>query len=443
MPQEEAKLKKLNEALDSMIPADLLLDQAIISGMEKGRVKKRKRHKHKIWLAGLVAAAILFVGFSSLIYTSPVFADYISKIPGMEAFVDYLRLDKGLTDAVKHDYQEIIGLSQKKNGIELTIDSVIKDESGLIVFYSVASDEYRTAIKIENGQLLSHNRKEIESSYETGNELKKMNAHKKYQKKIAYSFIEPFKMNDFYLPFTVTGEGLKEHFTFHLALKKSKAKSKVYQMNKTFSFAGQKITLESVIINPLRADIYLKQDPANPKLILQYDHLRIVDEKGEEWSIQQNGISGSGSIKENEYHIYLQSNYFKHAEKLYIVFDRMQAVDRDKAAIVIDTANKKILSGPDGHLQWHMEKDMISFDKELKEKFQYSVFGDITDAKGRNIEMVGEIGEWKEASSGGKSGYNQTFRIQLKPNQTYTDPLKIDLFAYPLWIEDHVKIRIK
>ena len=49
---------------------------------------------------------------------------------------------------------------------------------------------------------------------------------------------------------------------------------------------------------------------------------------------------------------FLQSNYFEEPKELYLRINKLQALDKDEATLVIDTEKGEILNGPkDGRLQ--------------------------------------------------------------------------------------------
>ncbi|WP_050615661.1 DUF4179 domain-containing protein [Bacillus testis] len=438
MEKEEAQLNRMKETLDRWeIPGENL-DQAILAGYQKAKKERRRQTRKKYRLIAVLAVAFIFLSFVSSIYHSSAFADYLSKLPGMEPFVEFFRDDKGLTAAVKNEYQEMIGLSQKKNGITMTIDSVIKDETGIIFFYSLVSDTDRGPVEVENKGLLHPDRKEFENySFNIGYDLEKMEAGKKYADSKHYFFTSPFKDHTFRWSVDVKGKGYSEHFEFAIELSKSHAKPKKYQLEKEFNFAGQRVLLHSVSVSPILTDIHLEADKGNSKRILNYGDIHLVDEKGETWGKDPGGLIGRGKAWGKEYHRYLQSNYFKEPKKLYLVITRMQAIDREKANLQIDTKTKAILKAPDQNIRdLQVIGDTISMKylspKVLKEGIS---FGQVYDATGKEIQV---------SSSSSSVGTKETdLSIILEPGQTFVNPLNIEFGGYPSWIEDYVKIRIK
>ena len=78
-------------------------------------------------------------------------------------------------------------------------------------------------------------------------------------------------------------------------------------------------------------------DPANTKEIFGFEDLRLVDEKGETWTSINNGITSSGARDDDVNIYYLQSNYFEEPKELYLQFNKLMAMDKDEAFLLIDT----------------------------------------------------------------------------------------------------------
>ncbi|MCM3719459.1 DUF4179 domain-containing protein [Fictibacillus phosphorivorans] len=112
------------------------LDQAILTGFNKAKGERKSKRKRKSFYS-FIAAALLFIGLFSSIRISPVFANYIAEIPGMEKIVDLIRQDKGRMAAVENKYYQELGVSSEvKNGLKVTLDGTIADEMGIVLYYS-------------------------------------------------------------------------------------------------------------------------------------------------------------------------------------------------------------------------------------------------------------------------------------------------------------------
>ncbi len=151
--KEEVKLNEMKERLDKIhLPLDEA-DDAIRQGFDRAKrdkVKSRKK-RNRIW--SLVVAALLFVTFVTSIRVSPAFANAVASIPGMEKFVDLIQFDKGLEAIFKNDYYQKVDAVQTKNGLTLTIDGVILDETGMNIYYTMKSKEAVNGLSIQSVDL--------------------------------------------------------------------------------------------------------------------------------------------------------------------------------------------------------------------------------------------------------------------------------------------------
>ena len=142
--KEETKLEKWKAEIEQAIVTDDLLEDAIKQGFQRAKDthpvrRKRPYVKRGIW--SIVVAAILFITLVTSIRVSPVMANAVASIPGMERFVDFIRDDKGLASAIKNEYYQELNLSTEKEGVTLTLDGVLADEQEMIIFYTIKGAE--------------------------------------------------------------------------------------------------------------------------------------------------------------------------------------------------------------------------------------------------------------------------------------------------------------
>lgn len=434
--KEEQQLKSLYDNIQVPIKS---LDEAILAGFHKAKSEEKRHFWRKKWLFNVAAAAIILVGFFTSIRLSLAFANYISIIPGMEKIVDLIRTDKGRMLAIENDYYEKIGVSQEKKGVKFTIDGVIADENGMVVFYTIKSKEKQKLLETENVHLesLDGNRLHFEGII-MGAPLYSEKGETTHRDLFEFYFESPFKAKQFQLKVLVKGENVKEDFTLNFELKKAIQSKKSYAVNKTIRMAGQNISFLNVDIYPLRAAIHVKMDSNNSKRILNFDDLRLVDENGEVWNKINNGFNGS-LISPDEAIIYLQSNYFREPKKLYLVFNKIQAVDKDEAHVVVDTKEPKILKQPKGNLlrNVRVEGNDLSFYLHSKKEFNFFPFSKIIDGNGKEIHSNSAFNHRGSEKSATEIGINI-------PNlKKQSNPLSLELSYYPTWIKGNEKIKVK
>jgi len=101
-------------------------------------IKRKSKLKPLLYVASAVAAFSIMVG--SAAYVSPTFASTLSQLPIVgSVFSEYDFL--GLKQSSEQGLTSIIGEKQTINGISVTIDEVLYDESNISVGYTIESEK--------------------------------------------------------------------------------------------------------------------------------------------------------------------------------------------------------------------------------------------------------------------------------------------------------------
>ncbi|RTR25835.1 DUF4179 domain-containing protein [Robertmurraya yapensis] len=426
--------KKLEDYINNLEVPEDKLDIAIEAGFQKAK-REKVRLKGKKWWMSVAMVAVLVLGFFTSIRVSPAFANYVSEILGMEKIVELIRFDKGKLTAIENDYYEKLGVSIKKNGVEVVIDGAIVDESGLVFFYTLNTDEPQTEINMDRVVLRNADGKEIENyALSYGGPHYSEKGEKSFNGTIEYFFPEnPLFDRELQLEIKLRGE----NYTFPLSLNNDIKAKKTYQINQTVTIEGQSIFILDATVHPLRVAVHVKMDPNNTKKLLELEDLRLIDENGEAWTKIKDGVNGS-LISDNERIYYLQSNYFKEPKELYLTFNKIQAVDKEYANVIVDFEKGEILKQPKGNRIRELEiiGDKIGFNLYYDKDFPYEIVSEAEDAEGRRIEM----------GSRSFTGYNEGYsnrEFQLLELKSYTSPISLKLSYFPEWIQGEAKIRIK
>ncbi|WP_449621559.1 DUF4179 domain-containing protein [Robertmurraya sp. Marseille-Q9965] len=412
--------KKLEDYINNVEVPEEKLDDAIFAGFQKAKSEK-VRLKGKKWWLSVAAVAILLVGFS-----------------GIEKIYELIRDDKGMLSALEHEYYEELGVSDKKNGIEFVIDGAIADESRLILFYTVNTDKKQKEIRADNVEIKNLDQGTMDiSSFSDEFYHQSDTGEKSYNGKIEYTFNNPLTAKNFQLDLEIKGDSEKEEFSVNFNLKNEFKEKKIYSIDKTVTLEGQKIHFVDVRVYPLRVGVHFKLDPNNTKKILQLEDLQLVDENGETWLSIMNGLSAI-QVTEGEYIYYLQSNYFKEPKELYLVFNRVQAVDKEYSHIVVDMEKKEILKQPKGNMLRDLEvsRNQIGFKLYTEKAFPYGIFAEVKDANGKSVDYNTSF--WDSYHDGYSSMW-----IRGSNFNRYANPLTFELTAFPEWIQGKTKIRIK
>ncbi|WP_391119780.1 DUF4179 domain-containing protein [Psychrobacillus sp. L3] len=434
--KEEEMLDESRKQLEQIEIPDQQIMNAIQQGLIQAKNKKRKR-KNMLWTFSV--AAILMFTLVTSIRVSPAFASAIASIPGMERFVDLIQFDKGLQAIVENEYYEPIGVSQVKDNMTFTIDGIILDETGMEVFYTLEAPfpfENIMCEKVDvfnDGKSLSDNAAISYGFY--GQEKTK-----RIEEKLSFNFAEArqFASKQFELTFQLDNEK-KTTFNIPFTIKNDIKKGKVYSLNKEVEMDDQKMLVKKITVYPLRVAVNIEFNEQNEMEILQFEDMRIEDEKGEVWSSIQNGASGFGGVGNKERTYFLQSNYFKEPKKLYFKFDKVQALPKDESYLLIDMEKKEVLNKPsDGKLEvMNINNNSVEVKiPQIKEDHMYSLFGDAKNANGERIDTP------SQSMHGDADGeYNYT-TIELD-SKNIVNPIKLYFYSYPNHLNGSVSVQIK
>ncbi|MCM3758577.1 DUF4179 domain-containing protein [Sporosarcina aquimarina] len=434
--REEEKLRQLKSQLEQQsLPLDEA-DQMIRSGIAKAkadRSKKNRRRKRIMWSAAL--SAILVLTFVTSIRVSTAFANTIASIPGMEPFVAMIQQDKGLQAIFKEDYYQKIGASQTVGDVTMTIDGVILDETGMNVYYTIESSKKMKTASVNTIEITNSS-----PMPEAGISYGGMSANDifSYQEVMEITFSKRNVFAD--LSFTVEAEmdidSSEVSFSIPFEVPEQTKPSKPYVLNEIVELDGQHFTVDKVVISPLRIGVQITFDLNNTKKILSFEDMRLIDEKGEVWSKIANGVTGFGNEKGKTTHtFFLQSNYFSTPKKLYLQINKAQAVKQEQAFLEVNTDTKELLSYPDGPQLQLVDASRNGIELLLSVKdFHHDPFTTAIDAKGKEIA----ISSFSLYGEGDATHWGPTFETT-----SYTNPIRLELHAYPTYIEGDVKVEVK
>ena len=107
------------------------------------RAKARaRRHQARRWVGvpvGTLAGA--FAAFVLLVNTVPTFALACSHVPVLGDLAAAVDWSGSLSRAVEHDYVQVIGQSQTKDGITMAVEYVIVDQQQVNLFVCVENED--------------------------------------------------------------------------------------------------------------------------------------------------------------------------------------------------------------------------------------------------------------------------------------------------------------
>ncbi|MRG85294.1 DUF4179 domain-containing protein [Salinibacillus xinjiangensis] len=435
--KEEQNIRNYKEQIEKTSIPNEALDDAIMTGFQRAKgTKLKKKKRSPKWIMSLTAAAILLVSFIGLVKGSPVFAQYITAIPGMEKIVELIRNDKGMMSAIEHDYYQEINVTKKHANRVVTLDGVIADQQGLVLFYTIKGENQHRQPRITHPELKSTNHESLDFKSISLSGAKKIDETTSTGT-IEIFFDKPYQTREFILDlqFRRSSETMSLPFT----LKKEMPPQKTYELNQTVVIEKQKIEVLKAVVNPLRTAIHVKAAPENTKEILDYEDVRLVDERGETWGKIMNGTTGS-RISDTEQILYLQSNYFHNPKELYLVFNKMQAVHKKQSEVVIDVDKEEIISQPKGNKLRNLQikNNQIEVDLHTNKEFHYSIFGKLTGANGNET-----YGNSSTVLGPTEQDQNMKYSLYVSDLDELKSPITMDLSFFPAWIEGNEKVRIK
>ncbi|MDX8046911.1 DUF4179 domain-containing protein [Gracilibacillus sp. S3-1-1] len=411
-------------------------NQAIEAGMQKAV----KRHRRKqLGIIPSVTIAVILLSLILIINASPTFAAQMAKIPGMERIIELVQFDKGKTAAIENDYYQAINRSVTKGDITFTLDGVIRDENGLVLFYTITSANELHDVWIEENSITNDNGEEMLDDMTSYGSLDEENRGTMEY----YTKEEPIEFDNFVFHGEIVGteildDGRRQQVRENISIDFHAENTKEaihYQIDKTVMVEGQKIHVNSVTIQPLRTTVNLYADPDNEMKILAFDDLAIVDQKGEDWSSMSNGIVSTDNPEDESYHLYLQSNYFEQPTSLTLKLSKVQAVEREHDYFRFDLDNEEILYDPyDMFFDMSYEYGELSLSMHARDDFGTFVFGDVFDLNGDKLE----------------ESYNtQGVRVDDKVRKfmytiNTTEPIvDVQIVGYPNWLEEEIEIPLK
>ena len=356
------------------------------------RVQREKRTKKRIVSVTIVSLFCLSILFS--IRVSPTIASYAAKIPGFEAIVTAISIDKGIKDSVDNDYYEEINVMRSKSGLSLTLQGVIADHSGLVLFYDADALFDISELFLEKVQLFQGDN-EMQASTFVMNTSDQKHISSSVEFNFSENFSEPITYNskDFKAVFHFNDK-VKGNFeiTVPFTLQNEIAEEKIIATNRTINVDGQKFTIKQIRRSPLKVALDIEIDQANTMQILALDDIAIVTESGERRDRLRQGITMDGDIREGKYTVYLQSNYFDDPESLTVMIGAVQAVPKGEDFIEVDFGAKEVLTKPDYFDEGISVKQQdvsVAFDKWDYNNNRYLMVHHAVKEDGTTLEYVG------------------------------------------------------
>ncbi|MGE7023562.1 DUF4179 domain-containing protein [Solibacillus cecembensis] len=431
---DDEKMHKLTEQLNGITVPKQALQQA-----RNNAHRKKQRHRKKIrrtWQTVAIVAAMFFI-FITSVRVSPAFANAVAKIPGLSPIIELIAHDKGLEDIVANDYYEEILVSETQNDLTFTILGVIADETGMLLSYKIASPNDLKGLRLDHVEMM-HDGKQIEAGVSYG----WSGQHKpvyEIENTISLDATDPidYSNRDFVLKVNLRKE---QQMTFNIpfTLKNNIVKTKHYVLDEKIVIEGQIIEVKSLAISPLRAGIKIAVDPNNTMQILQFNDMKLIDEKGEDWGTIQNGTTGFGTIRDGEVTLFMQSNYFREPKKLTLVIPEIEALPKGEDFITVDFDKQQVLYQPellDIPIQFR-DRNTLVYSYPIKdENKSTSFFSQGVDANGKEIHKR----LWGYSES--ENTLENSAQFEAYEGEM-TNPVTILVDRFPNYLKGEVRVEV-
>ncbi len=393
------------------------------------KVQREKRIKNRIVSVTFISMLCLSLIFS--IRISPTIASQVAKIPGFQAIVSAIAIDKGIRDIVDHEYFEEINVTQSRKGLSLTLQGVIADKSGLVLFYDADALFDMSKLNLEKVQLFQG-----DEEIECGCTFIRNASNQTYiSSSVEYNFLEPiaYTSKDFKAVFYFSDEEKGNiKITLPFSLKNEVAEEIIFTANRTIDVNGQKFTITQIRRSPLKVALDIELAKDNTMQILALDDVAVMTESGERRDSIINGISKGGNIRDGKFTLYLQSNYFDDPASLTVMIGAVHAVPKGEDFVEVDFSTKEILTKPtyfNEDLSAAQQSVSVKINKDNKGKFL--MFSDAIKEDGTPLEFKGVT-----------ISRDEKYVVETTQFEDYTGKAKIYLNYYTNPIGNNIEVTI-
>lgn len=427
----EQDLQKLTEELEAIEIPKAALHQARAKAVSQHRLTMRR--KRRLYSVASVATILLLL-FVTSIRVSPVFAQTVAKIPGFVSIVHMIATyDKAISDIVENNYYEELGIVVTEGDYTLTLQGVVADHSGMIIFYKLESPFDLSNLSIASIEVSQQGIPfGVTSSYMLSQSGEGTIHEDKVEVRPADDLSYDNKTFEFNLHLS---DATKTKFAVPFTLTKPIEEPKVYELNQSVVVDGQTIDIKQLKISPLRAEIRLAADEQNTMQLLKFTSVRLMDENGEEWVLPRNSTGHNGHFRDGEVSLFLQSNYFRQPKKLTLIMERIEALPKGSDYFEVDFEQKKVLYVPS-------ELDItvqVPSDNTLE----------VTYPTGSGLLLAGIVDQGGNDISSNIISMHVISREGSYVKALYTfdfdnavNPIRLNINSYPLYLDGKAEIDI-
>ncbi|MGM8214350.1 DUF5643 domain-containing protein [Bacillaceae bacterium W0354] len=429
---EEHELNEWKNHYESVDVTDQELDQAIHIGLNKAKRHSRTSFgKLNIAIISVTAAAILFILFFAALNVSKEFNETVSNIPGLNKVVGLGKSN------IEQTFYEKVGVTEQEGIFSLSIDGVLRDKYGMKIDYTIKADTPQERLELREVKITDRKGSDIDfGSTSFGSPSGEKTKVHKGTIEFMNPDSDPIEATTFILTGIIASADHEEEITIEFEATHSPDPIKL-KINQDIYINDQKLTISEVIRNPLRTSVKVIPDPNNTMKIFDIEDLRIVDNKGNEWTKVSNGLVASGPFDDDSVVYYLEGNYFEDASNLKLKLSKLQAIEKEISYLQLDLKNEKIIKNPNNKF-FGLKKMGNGFEIKMnvKEDFTRSPLSyGVYDLEGNKIDDL--------YSSSYSPGQDGTATYSLFFNEDLPDLITVELSAFPNWIVEEKEIILK
>lgn len=302
----------------------------------------------KIGFSSLAVASIFVI----MVNLSPTFALACSSIPFIEKLAKAVDFSYSLTRAVEENFVQVIGETKTQDGITITIEHLIVDETEVNIFFTLEGDtNYKYLVTPspvdENWYSMSSDVGNIEKSDDLrsvsirfrDNQIPSTLYVDLQVERIEFNTIpeklildgdEP-PIIDYYttIPFVLE---VDSYFT---------EQSREYDVNQTIELNGQSIIFTNLEVHPTQMKLKIQEAESNTK-DLKFLEYYLLNPKGEVLEGARTGIlSSSDSTDDNTTIYHMETDFFDNSESLTLVITGSKWLDKSQGTVKLDLVNQQ------------------------------------------------------------------------------------------------------
>lgn len=344
----------------------IALEYSAVKAIAKAKKSKRRSLLLKTPLISFCTVAVAFV---LLVNLFPTVALAMSNLPILRELVSAVAFDSSLKAAVDNDYYQVIGESQTRDDVTMTIDYMILDAGHISIFYKVDAPTKEGELSCEFEDMDGNQLQAAIcwDNLEIG-KLKKIdiNFSDNFDIPEEFSFTAQLYLGERYedsmelltkrssenLSATAyhDGKAVGKYETFRFKLKPDKRFTQMINtisIDKWVEVKGQRIYLKNLDVYPTRARLNIDCDENN-SAVLESLNIHFEDNKGGVYH-STGGVSAfSDPISDNINVLFYESSYFANTKHLTLYIDGITMIDKDKRYGEINYAKKTITNLPQG-----------------------------------------------------------------------------------------------